>query len=432
MTAPAWLSRVIHLQRSLVSPGFDETLDAIAAEAGDGFVRHAFPCGTEAYTWVVPPRWTVRAARITANGVTVVDAAHHPLHLVTHSAPFSGQVTRDELLAHVHTDPARPDVIPYVYRFYSRTWGFCLPHAWLDRFTADTYEVVVDTELSEEGALTVGEVVVPGRSPRSLLLSAHLDHPGQFEDGLSGVVGLLEVLRRRRQRATTPFFTLRLLFTCETLGAICYLSRFEQEIKKRVEGCIAPEALCNAEPLRFGHSFGGESQLDRAAGAVFGERFGVEGLPFLDLLSNDDQVFDGPDVFIPSLSIARSPYPEYHSNLDDLSLFHAGRFAESIDTIESILDLLDRNVRPEPRYRSLPFLSRFGIWPDWFGDSELRKRLEVFLRRLDGTRSIVDLCHESRLPLARVEELLSLMERAGLVTLTGDPVPVSSSRSTAT
>ena len=229
-----------------------------------------------------------------------------------------------------------------------------------------------------------------------------------------------------RQRGTTPFFTLRLLFTCETLGAICYLSRFEQQTKDTVEGCIAPEALCNAEPLRFGHSFGGDSQLDRAALAVFHDRFGVEGLPFLDLLSNDDQVFDGPGMFIPSLSIARSPYPEYHSNLDNLSLFHAGRFAESIDTIEAILDLLDRNVRPEPRYRSLPFLSRFGIWPDWFGDSELRKRLEMFLRLLDRTRSIVDLCHESRLPLARVDELLALMEGAGLVALAGDPAPVRS------
>ena len=151
---PAWLERCVDLQRSLVSEGYDTTLAAIEAEAGPGFRRYTFPSGSEAFTWVVPPRWIVREARIIAagaNGTPLVDAADHPLHLVTHSAPFRGRVSRDELLRHLHTDPARPERIPYVYRFYSRKWGFCLPHRWLDRFTAAEYDVVVDTELQEQG-----------------------------------------------------------------------------------------------------------------------------------------------------------------------------------------------------------------------------------------------------------------------------------------
>jgi len=422
---PGWLEPFINLQRSLVSEGFDRTLAAIELQAGPEFTRHAFPCGSAAFTWFVPPRWVVRDARITADGVTLVDAADHPLHLVTHSMAFSGRVSRDELLEHLHTDPARPDDIPYVYRFYTPRWGFCVPHASLDRFTAAHYDVVVDTELQPDGSLTVGELTLPGRSNRTIVLSAHLDHPGQFEDGLCGVVALLELIRRRRA-AAAPFFTLTFLFTCETLGALCYLSRFEQQVRATVEGCIAPEALCSDNRLAFGRSFAGDTQLDRAAGCVFRRRFGNgDGLPFAELLSNDDQVFDGPGFLIPSLSIARSPYPEYHTSRDNLSLFDATRFDESCAVIQEILDLLDRNVAPRPLYQSIPLFTRFGLGQDWFGDVEHRRSLERLLRLLDGRHSVIDLAHLSGLPIDLTEDLLRKMAAAGLASLDGDPVPIA-------
>jgi aminopeptidase-like protein len=235
-THPAWLDDCLNLQRSLVSEGFDATLAAVELQAGEGFTRHAFSCGSEVFTWVVPPRWVAREARITAGGVTLVDAAQHPLHLMTHSAPFSGRVSRDELLKHLHTDPARPDVLPCAYRFYSRAWGFCVPHSWLGRFTADHYDV-----------------------------------------------------------------------------------------------------------------------------------------------------------------------------------------------IEEILGVIDRDVTPRPLYRSIPFLTRFGLWQDWFGDAELRRCLERLLRLLDGSHSVFDLVHLSGLPVDLAEDLLRKMTAAGLVSLDGDPVPIAGS-----
>ena len=423
---PGWLEPVINLQRSLVSEGYDRTLAAIELQAGPGFTRHAFPCGSAAFTWFVPPYWVVRQARVTANGATLVDAADHPLHLVTHSAPFAGRVSRDELFKHLHTDPARPDAIPYVYRFYTPRWGFCVPHAWLDRFTADHYDVVIDTELRQDGNLTVGELTLPGRSDRTIVLSAHLDHPGQFEDGLCGVVALLELIRRRRTAAAAPFFTLKFLFTCETLGALCYISRFEQEVRATVEGCLAPEALCSDNRLAFGRSFAGDTQLDRAAQCVFRRRFNNgDGVPFAELLSNDDQVFDGPGLLIPSLSIARSPFAEYHTQFDNLSLFDAGRFDESCDVLDEILGLLDRNGTPQPLYQNIPFFTRFGLWQDWFADAELRRSLERMLRLFDGRHSLVDLAHLSGLPIDLTEDLLHQMAAAGLASLDGDPVPIA-------
>lgn len=421
----AWIDEVWQLQRSLVSEGFDQTLDVVERVAGPRFRRHSFPCGSEAFTWIVPPRWSVREARITADGNVLVDAANDPLHLVTHSAPFRGRVSRAELAMHLHSDPGRPDAIPYRYSFYARDWGFCVPHSWMSRFDADEYDVVVDTELSDDGALQLGEVTLAGRSQKRIVLTAHLDHPGQVDDGLGGVAALLELIRRfDGGSGYDGHFTLTFLFTCETIGSLCYLHRFAELARRDIECCIAPEALGKQEALAFGESFRGDSQLDRAAQCVFSRRFAsFPRHPFLYLLANDDQVFDGPGFLIPSISIARAPYLEYHSSLDSPGRFDVERYREAVDIIEELVALLNRNVVPTPRFENLPFLSRYGIWFDWCDVQDRRNRLEMLFRLIDGKHSLVDLSVETGLELEIVEEVLGAFAGHGLVEL-GPPAPV--------
>ena len=413
-----WLKEVQNLQRSIVSEGFEQTLQVIERQIGEGFIRHTFPCGSEIFTWIVPPRWRVRHAIIKVSGKVLVDAANHPLHLVTHSIPFRGIVTRQELLEHLHTDPDRPEAIPYVYSFYKPNWGFCIPHNWLNRFTADKYEIDIDTELSNEGNLEIGEVTLAGQSDRRIVLAAHIDHPGQINDGLSGAAALIELIRHfRGKEGYCGFFTLTFLFTCETIGALCYLSRFETEAHQNIEACIASEALGNEEPLAFAESFSKDTQLDRAAQYIFSERFNhFKRHPFLSLLANDDQVFDGPGFLIPSLSIARAPYPEYHSNLDCLENFDSEKFLEGVSIIKDIVELLNRNEIPIAKFKNIPFLTRYGLWFDWCNVPEHRNRLENFFRLLDGKHSLVDLCLQTGLSLAMCEDILRVMRLHDLVT----------------
>lgn len=418
-----WLRKVEFLQRSIVSEGFEQTLDVIETLVGDGFVRHTFPSGSEVFTWIVPQRWKVRQAKVKANGKTLVDVADHPMHLVTNSVPFQGVVTHDELMEHLHTDPDRPEAIPYVFRFYSPEWGFCVPHQWLDKFTYDRYEVVVDTELSDQGGLQIGEVTLTGQSPRTIVLAAHLDHPGQIDDGLSGAAALVDLIRYfRGTDSYQGYFTLTFLFTAETIGALCYLSRFEAKVRSQIEACIAPNTLGNQQPLAFAESFSQDTQLDRAAQSVFEESFdNFRRLPFLYLIAQDDQVFDGPGFLIPSLSIARFPYPAYHSNLDSLEAFDPEKLTEAVSVIREIIELLNRNQVPSPRYKNIPFLSRYGLWFDWCEIPEQRNRLEKFLRLLDGRHSLVDLQAESGLPLSMCEQFLDTMNANGLIDFAPPP-----------
>jgi aminopeptidase-like protein len=70
--------------------------------------------------------------------------------------------------------------------------------------------------------MPVGEAVLEGDSPHSILIIAHICHPGIADDGLSGAVTGIRLMRwlsalpRRR-------YTYRLLLPVETIGSIAWL-----------------------------------------------------------------------------------------------------------------------------------------------------------------------------------------------------------------
>src|SRR5437764_1268108 len=119
-------------RRDIISDGFDESL---------AYLQKLIPLaireigtGTKCWTWTVPPKWSVREAYIEdSHGKKVVDMKNHGLHVLSYSLPINKTVTKEELLAHVHTKPTMPDAIPYEFKYYERDWGFCMTHDQLEQ-----------------------------------------------------------------------------------------------------------------------------------------------------------------------------------------------------------------------------------------------------------------------------------------------------------
>ena len=79
--------------------------------------------------------------------------------------------------------------------------------------------------------LKVGEVVIQGHSDDNLLLFAHLDHPAQANDGLSGVAVGIEAMRRL-MAGPKPRYTVRFLIVSEGIGLSAWLTDHSHIIKK--------------------------------------------------------------------------------------------------------------------------------------------------------------------------------------------------------
>lgn len=409
------------LPRDIVSDGYDAALAALATQVP--MTVHEFPTGLECWSWLVPEKWTCHEAWLeTLDGRRLFSYADHPLHVVSYSLPFEGVVSREELLAHLFVDARRPEVVPFVFRYYERIWGLCCSATLRDSLREERYRVVIRTTFSR-GTLKVGEVVVPGRSDDTFVLCAHLCHPGMVNDDLTGVVVGLDVMRALRA-GPAPRHTIRFLIVPETIGSIAFLSQ-HPELIPRLRGGLFLEMLGRAAPHGLQLSFDGATDADRCCVHALRERDPAGWTaPFRSLAGNDERQFNAPGVRVPMLSLTRQlppghpdfPYREYHSDADTPDLVPAGSLEASRDLVLRMLEFVEANVTPVNRYAGEICCSRYGIHVDAATDPAGNKALFDVMFLIDGTRSVARIADECGVPFASAAGIVAQLRAHGLVT----------------
>lgn len=405
------IEKIWHLRRDLISDGYDRALEQIKAILSLKVIE--IPTGTKCWTWTVPEKWSVQEAYIeNRNGERLLDLKNHPLHIVSYSLPVDKWLSREELLKHLYTKPDMPDIIPYEYKFYERDWGFCLPHNQLSKFSQEKYHAVIKSKF-EKGALKVGEYKVKGETEKIITLVAHLCHPAQANDDLAGaavLVSLAQELGRKKIR-----FTYQFLLVPETIGSIAYLSQNEKIIKD-LYGGIFLEMLGSSTPLALQYSQKADSQLDKIAKYVFSRRFkDFKQGAFRTIVSNDEMVFNSPGVNVPMLSISRYPYKEHHTSADTLQIISEEKLKEAKEVIWEIIEMLEKNYRPERTFKGPVFLSGLGLWVDWRKDFALNKKIEQMMFKLEGGKTVLDIALELEMDFNSVLHYLDKFFVAGLI-----------------
>ena len=114
--------------------------------------------------------------------------------------PVRARMPLSELKKHIHTLPDQPDLIPYRTSYYAENWAFCMPHRQFEALRDGTYEVVIDSTLTD-GHLTYGEYLHRGETEDEVLLSAHVCHPSLANDNCSGIALLAHLAKRMRRPA---------------------------------------------------------------------------------------------------------------------------------------------------------------------------------------------------------------------------------------
>ncbi len=423
---PAKMSELIHelwyLKRDLVSDDYDRALYRLAQEL-DGRMRiHEYPTGEPCWTWRIPEKWTCHAAYLeTLDGQRLVDAADHPLHVVSYSLPFEGVVSRQELLQHLHVHPRLPQAIPFVFKYYQRDWGLCASQELRDSLAQPEYRVVIRASF-EPGTLKVGEVVIPGKSAQTFVLAAHLCHPAMVNDDLSGVVVGLEVARALLA-APQPYYTYRLLILPETIGSVAYLSHNEALIPDMIGGLFL-EMLGNDSPHALQGSFQPASPVDRCLTSAL-KGLDAQGYtaPYRTVINNDERQFNAPGVRVPMLSLSRVerrdsptwPYPEYHSSLDTPAIITAERLEASKQLILGLLRAWESNQYVVNNFKGEIFCSGYGIWIDYQRNPEGHRRLFEIMERCDGEHTIADIAAELEISFQSVQEITDTLLEKGLI-----------------
>jgi aminopeptidase-like protein/aminoglycoside N3'-acetyltransferase len=415
MIAALW-----HLPRDIVSDGYDAALTALGTQLP--MTVHEFPSGSACWSWIVPEKWTCHAATLeTVDGTPLFRYADHPLHVVSYSLPFDGEVTREELLRHLHVHPRLHDAVPFIFKYYERDWGLCCTAAQRDALTDPRYRVRIETSFSY-GTLKVGEVVVEGEREDSIVLCAHLCHPAMVNDDLTGVVVGMDVMRRLLA-GRRPRHTVRFLIVPETIGSVAYLSRFPERIAA-MRGGLFLEMLGRVVPHALQLSLPGNTPVDDACvAALRAHDAGAWTAPFRSLAGNDERQFNAPGVRVPMLSLTRQlppghpdfPYREYHSSADTPEHVPVGSLEQSRDLVLAMLDAVDRTEAPALRYPGEACCSRYGLFINPQEDAEGHRALFDAMFLMDGSRTIERIADECRTSPDAVRRIVARLQVKGLL-----------------
>ena len=95
--------------------------------------------------------------------------------------------------------PDLPKGIPFhfrkMYRHWEDSWDIALPFETIQSLNDSEFHIEIDTEFENKPMLML-EYVLEGKQDDIIHMASHLDHPGQCNDSLSGVISSLVVLNK--------------------------------------------------------------------------------------------------------------------------------------------------------------------------------------------------------------------------------------------
>jgi aminopeptidase-like protein len=358
----AWAADLFPVNRSIMGQGVRDTLLYIQKNIPE-LTIHEVPTGTEVFDWVIPNEWNISEAYIEdAAGNRIVDFKDTNLHVVGYSIPVDLWLELEELDTHLYSIEAQPDCIPYVTSYYKERWGFCLSHNKRKSLAKGKYHVVIKSEL-KPGSLTYGEIILPGIETSEILLSTYICHPSMANNELSGPVvtmALTQWLKSFEGRQ----YTYRIVFIPETIGAIAYLSRHWQEMKKNtiagfVLTCVGDNRAYSFMPSRLGKTF-----ADRIAGHICRHFIPeVKNYSFLER-GSDERQYCNPLIDLPVVSIMRSKYgqyPEYHTSMDNMDLISPEGLEGGFEMNRKCLEAIEINARYRTKIMGEPKMDKRGL-----------------------------------------------------------------------
>ena len=377
------------------------------------------PSGTKVFDWTVPKEWNIRDAWIkNSKGEKILDFNDTNLHVMGYSLPVDRIVTREELLPLIYTQPNQPDVIPYVTSYYKERYGFCMTQNQKDSLPEDTYHIYIDSEL-KDGSLTYGDFILPGETEQEVMFSTYFCHPSMANNELSGPVmsvhlaDWLKSLPRRR-------YTYRFIYIPETIGAITYLSRNLDVMKKNVVAGFNLSCVGDNRTFSYVASRYGDTLADKVAKNVLHFYYPqYKRYSFLQR-GSDERQYNAPGVDLPVCAICRSKYseyPEYHTSKDDLDLISPNGLQGAFEVYQQCIMALDYNHKYKIQCLCEPQLGKRGLYStvSQKGTSNSSKAMMDFIAYADGTNDLIDISNKIRVSVKDLIPIVDKLKDAGLI-----------------
>jgi aminopeptidase-like protein len=392
----SYFDRLWPICRSITGNGLRKSLEILQEIIP--LTIHEVPSGSEVFDWIVPDEWNISDAYIICpNGKKICDIKVNNLHVVNYSVAVDQKMSFDELLPHLHIVQGQPDAIPYITSYYKKTWGFCLSKKELETLPREgQYEVFIDSTL-KPGSMSYGECILKGESEEEILFSTYLCHPSMANNELSGPLATAFIYKTLLEKIPNPRFTYRFIFIPETIGAIAFLHKNGDHLKRTLTAGFVMTCCGDPGNITYKLSKRKDSKGDRAAQHILKQGINHTIIPF-SVGGSDERQFCSPGFNLPVGSIIRTPYQkykEYHTSLDNKSFISFEHLLDTVDVSVQIAQALEMNkVYTNTIPYCEPQLGKRGLYPSSASPEFNREhlhRLLHFLSYADGVNDLIEI-----------------------------------------
>lgn len=440
-----FLQRLFPICRSITGNGNRKTLSILNEIVH--IVQYEVPSGTQVYDWVIPDEWNVRDALIaTQDGRRIIDFQENNLHLMSYSEPINASMDWKELEPHLYTHQELPTAIPYRTTYYKRDWGFCVTQLQYEELEnlKEPFDVVIDSNF-KHGSLTYGECLLPGRSTQEILISCYICHPSMANDNLSGML-LTAFLARHLKSLKNRFWSYRIVFVPETLGAITYCEANEKAMKKIDVGLVVT-TVGGAGELGYKQSWQSDHLINKMIEEVLNdadENFIT--YPF-DIHGSDERQYSSQEFRINCATVCKDryyEYPEYHTSLDNLDFVTGEQINQTLQIYLELVEKLEEENDPSKLkmkkekkenfflkndmvYKNLfshceVMLSKHDLYPaaggNWLPEEGQMSELDVILWLLfycDGKSTLQEISKKINAPLDFLHKVANVLKSKGVL-----------------
>lgn len=281
----------------------------------------------------------------------------------------------------------------------------------------EKFEVVINSSL-ENGSLSYGEILIEGKSKKEIILSTYICHPQMANNEISGICVATYLAKYLLEKDS--YYSYRILFLPETIGAIYYLST---HLKQMQENCIAGFVLTclgDNQNYSFVTSQMGNNLADRSTRHILKHYYkGYREYSYLER-GSDERQYCAPGIDLPFCTISRTKfgeYKEYHTSLDNLDFISKEGLEGGYTFAKRILEALELNRVYKNKILCEPQLGKYELYPTLSTKESIKaiKDMRNLLMYCDGKRDLLEIAEICSFNLLSMKEYINKFIECGLI-----------------
>ena len=391
-----WAKDLYPLNRSLTGEGTSKTLRYFKKINND-FKILKFKSGTKVFDWQVPKVWNINNSYIynLKTKKKFAEFKKNNLHIVGYSQPVNMTLNKKKLLNYIFTQKNQSDAIPYVTSYYKKRWGICMSENQKKKLPSGKYKIFIDSNF-KKGHMEMAHLVLKGKSQKEVFFSSYVCHPSMANNELSGPVVLNALVKYIKENYPKRKYTYKFVLLPETIGSIAYLSRFKNQLKKKVICGFNITCVGDERGFSYVKTPNENTLADQAISAALIGKKNLKAYSFL-FRGSDERQYCSPGIDLPVCCFSKSKYfKEYHTSKDNFNVVTQKGLDDSLKVMTDIVDAFELGLYPKVTTLCEPNLGKRDLYPTISHKNAYSEK--VFLRKnfiaySNGQRSIFEIAN---------------------------------------